>query len=54
MEKSCRKYVPNASPRPLFFLVNNPKQPLHARTILRIKYFERELSKAFKKVNFKS
>ena len=37
-----------------FFLVNNPKQPLHARTILRIKYFERELPKAFKKVNFKS
>ena len=32
MEKSCRKYASSASPRPPFvILVNNPKQPLHAR-----------------------
>ena len=52
MEKSCRKYAPKASPRPLFILVNNPKQPLHARNILKIRYFERGLTKTLKKVNF--
>ena len=31
MEKSCRKCAPKASPRPYLILVNNPKQPLHAR-----------------------
>ena len=41
MEKSCRKWAPTASPRPLFILVNNPKQSLHARN----KIFERGLSK---------
>ena len=42
MEKSCRKYPPKASPRPLFILVNSPKQPLHAEILLRIRYFERD------------
>ena len=27
MEKSCRKCASEASPRPYFILVNNPKQP---------------------------
>ena len=30
MKKSCGKYATEASPRPLFYFVNNPKQPLHA------------------------
>ena len=39
MEKSCRKYAPKASLRPLFILVNNQKQPLHARTSFKNKIF---------------
>ena len=31
MEKSYRKCVPKASPRPFLIFANNPKQPLHAR-----------------------
>ena len=52
MEKSCRICAPKASPTPIFILVNGPKQPLHARNCLKIWYFERELSKTLKKVNF--
>ena len=37
MEKSCRKYAPKASPRPLFNSGKNPKQPLHARNSFRNK-----------------
>ena len=37
---------------PFLILVNNPKQPLHARNSLKNKYCERELSKSLKKVNF--
>ena len=33
-------------------MLNNPKQPLDARNLLKISYFERELSKSLKKVNF--
>ena len=32
------------------FLVNNPKQTLHAKIILKVKYFERGYQKAIKKV----
>ena len=32
MEKACRKCAPKVSPRPLFILVNNPKQSLYTRT----------------------
>ena len=39
-------------PDPLLILTNNPKQPLHARIVLKIRYFERRLLKALKKVNF--
>ena len=45
MEKPCRKCAPNASPKPFFNLVGNPKQPLHAGILLQIRYFERGLSK---------
>ena len=39
-------------PGPFLILVNNPKQQLHARNFLEIKYVERRLSKSLKKVNF--
>ena len=52
MEKSCRNCEPKASPRPFLILLNNPKQPLHPRNSLKIKYFERELLKSLKKGNF--
>ena len=39
MEKSCRKYVPKASPRPFLICVNNPKQPLNARNCFQNKIF---------------
>ena len=47
MEKSCRKYAPNASPIPPF-LVKSPKQQ---EILLKVRYLERGLSKTFKKVN---
>ena len=39
-------------PDPFLILVNNPKQPLHARNSSQIRYFERESSKGFKKDKF--
>ena len=39
MEKSCRKYAAKASPRPLYNLVSNPKQQLHARNSFKSKIF---------------
>ena len=33
-------------------LLNNPKQLLHARNSFKKRYFERELSKILKKVDF--
>ena len=33
-------------------LVNNPKQPLHARNSLKLRYFEGGLSKSLKKGSF--
>ena len=51
MEKSCRKCAPNADP--FLILLNNPKQPLHARNSFKSKrYFERGLSKSLWKVFF--
>ena len=52
MEKSSRKCVTKASPRLLYNLVNNPKQPLHARNSFKSKIFERGLSESLKKGNF--
>ena len=39
MDKSSRKYLPKASPRPLLILVSNPKQPLHAKNYFKNKIF---------------
>ena len=50
MEESCRKYVPKAIPRPLFILVNNPKQSIYARNYF--KNQEMGLSKPLEKINF--
>ena len=40
METSCRRCSPKAKPRALLSLVNNTKQPLQAKKILKIRYFE--------------
>ena len=45
MEKSCRKCATKASPSPFLIMVNDPKQSLHARISLKIRYFEIGLSK---------
>ena len=37
---------------PFLILVNNQKQPLHARNSFKKRYFERGLSKSLKKANF--
>ena len=45
MEKWCTKCAPKASPRPLLILLNNPKQPLHPKILLKKDY-----QKALKKL----
>ena len=51
MEKSCRKCAPKASPRPLFILVNNPNQPLHARNSFKNEIFLKgDYKKSIKKL----
>ena len=52
MENSYRKSATKASPRLFLILVNNPKQPFHARNYFKIRHFERGLSKSLKKANF--
>ena len=54
MEKSCRKYVPKASLRFLFIFDKYITQNNHCmqEIILKIRYFERGLSKSVKKSNF--
>ena len=47
-ENEYRKLVPD----PFLILVNNSKQPLHVRNPLKIRLFEKRLSKGLKKVNF--
>ena len=49
MEKSCKKCAPKASPSPFLILLYNLKQPLHAKILLKLRYFERRLSKSLKK-----
>ena len=39
-------------PDPFFILINNPKQPFHARNYFKRKIFERELSKTLKLIVF--
>ena len=50
MEKSCRKFAPKASPRPI--LTNNPKQPLHAKNYFKNKILLEGIIKNLDKVNF--
>ena len=45
MEKSCRKCASKATLKPIFNLVNNPKQPLHVRNS-----FEKAYQKALNKL----
>ena len=53
MEKSCRKYALKASPKPLFNFKKLPSTGIARKTFfLKIRYFERGLSKSFKKPNF--
>ena len=52
IEKSCKKCTAKLVPDLFIILVNNSKQPLRARNILKVKYFERGLSKTLKKGNF--
>ena len=35
---------------PFLILVNNPKQPVHARNCLKLRYFEEDYQKALKKL----
>ena len=48
MEKSCRNYAPKASPRS-FILINSHRRQ---EIILKVRCFERGLSKSLEKVNF--
>ena len=52
MEKSCRKCAPKASPKPLFNLAKHPKSHCMQEILLKIRYFDRRLSKTLKNVNF--
>ena len=54
MEKSFRKCAPKASPRPLINFGNWLKTAFAYKKliILKIRYFEKGLSKSLKKVNF--
>ena len=36
MEKSCSKYAPNASPRPLFYFGKQPKTAIACKTFFDI------------------
>ena len=45
MENSCRKCAPKARPKPVLILVNNPKQPLHAKNYFKNKIFSKRIIK---------
>ena len=52
MEKSFKKFGPNASPETLFGFAKWPKTAIAwEETLLKIRYFERESSKSLKKNN---
>ena len=51
IEKSCRKCALKLAPDPFLILLNNPKQCTQ-EILLKVKYFERGLSKSSLKVNF--
>ena len=48
--KVCRKCTTKTVPRPFFNFLSSPKQLLHTRN-LKIRYFERGLSRNLEKVN---
>ena len=52
MEKSYRKYAPKASPRPFSFSSITQNSHCMQEILLKIRYFERGLSKSLKMVNF--
>ena len=44
MKRSCRDVYQKLAPDSFLILVNNPKQPLHARNCFKKRYFEEVLS----------
>ena len=52
MEKSYRKCAKKLVPDPFLILVNNPEQSCMWEILGKVRYFQRELSKSLKKVNF--
>ena len=50
MEKSCRKFAPKASPRPLFNFGKYPKTNFACKKFFWNKHFEKELWKSHKKL----
>ena len=50
MQKSCRKYAPTASPRPLFYFGKIQNSHCMQETPLKIRYFKKRLSKIIKKL----
>ena len=51
-EKTMQKIPQKLIPDPFLILVNNPKQPLHARNSFTNRIFWKRIIKKFKKVNF--
>ena len=45
MDKSCRKCAPKVVPDPFLIMVNNSKQPLHARNSFKNKTFRKRIIK---------
>ena len=45
MKRSYRQCAPKASPRPLFNLLDKPKQPLHARNSFKNTVFSKRIIK---------
>ena len=52
MENHAENVHQKLAPDPFLILLNNPKQPLHARKSLKTRHFEKGLSKSLKKFNF--
>ena len=50
MESHAENVNQQLVPDPFLILVCNPKQTLHAKILLKIRYFQRRLSKSLKKL----
>ena len=51
LNKSCKKWNQKLAPDPILILLNNPKQPFHARSSLKIKiFFKKNYQQALKKL----